>query len=61
MKSIEALKRIETVFSFNREGKANVYKSVNSSFEPYYEDFDCVMEDLLLLQKLREEAKENEI
>lgn len=53
MKSQEALKRIETTFSLNREGKASVYKEYANSIYPYYEDFDLVMRDLEVLEIIK--------
>lgn len=53
MTSKAALKRMETAFSFNREGKENVYKAYTNSIYPYYEDFDLVMRDLEVLEILK--------
>ena len=58
MTSKEALKRIETAFPFNREGKTSVYKEYTNSIYPYYEDFDLVMSDLEVLEKLKAQEKE---
>lgn len=56
MTSKEALKRIETAFSFNREGKESVYKAYTNSIYPYYEDFDLVMKDLEVLEILKDKV-----
>lgn len=53
-KEFEALKRIETVFPLNKEGKPNVYKEYSNSVEPFYNDFDLVLNALLELQAIKE-------
>lgn len=53
MTSKEALKRIETTFSLNREGKDSVYRAYTNSIYPYYEDFDLVMRDLEALEIIK--------
>lgn len=58
-KVFEALKRIETVFPLNKEGKPNVYKEYSNSVEPFYNDFDLVFNALLELQAIKE-AKPSE-
>lgn len=52
MTSKEALKRIETIFPYNREYKPNYYTQFSSSYEPFYKDFDCIKQDLERLEKL---------
>ena len=51
-KEIEALKRIETTFSMNRQGKESVYREYTNSMYPYYEDFDLVMNALKRLEEI---------
>ena len=57
MTSKEALKRIETAFPLNREGKTSVYREYTNSIYPYYEDFDLVMRDLEELERLKAQEK----
>ena len=45
-KEIEALKRIETTFSMNKQGKESVYRGYTNSVYPYYKDFDLVLNAL---------------
>lgn len=62
-KELEALKRIETTFELNKEGKESVYKEYTNSIYPYYEDFDLVLNALNELKQIKEakpsEALEN--
>lgn len=58
MTSKEALKRIETAFPFNREGKVSVYRGYTDSTYPYYEDFEIVLKDLEMLEILKNILKE---
>lgn len=50
----EALKRIETTFSLNKEGKESVYREYTNSIYPYYEDFDLVLNALNELKQIKE-------
>lgn len=52
--SKEALKRIETAWPFNVEGKESVYRAYISSSYHYYKDFDLVMRDLEVLEILKD-------
>ena len=58
-KVFEALKRIETTFSMNKEGKASVYREYTNSIYPYYQDFDLVLNALNELKQIKE-AKPSE-
>lgn len=49
-KEIEALKRIETTFSMNKQGKESAYREYTNSIYPYYEDFDLVLNALKRLE-----------
>ena len=53
-KIFEALKRIETTFSMNKEGKESVYREYTNSIYPYYEDFDLVLNALNELKQIKE-------
>lgn len=53
-KVFEALKRIETTFSMNKEGKASVYREYTNSIYPYYQDFDLVLNALNELKQIKE-------
>lgn len=53
MTSKEALKRIETAWPFNKEGKESVYRAYMCSSYYYYQDFDLVMRDLEVLEILK--------
>ena len=54
MNELEALKRIETTFSLNKEGKESVYREYTNSIYPYYEDFDLVLNALNELKAIKE-------
>lgn len=54
MNEFEALKRIETTFSLNKEGKASVYREYTNSIYPYYEDFNLVLNALNELKAIKE-------
>lgn len=51
-KELEALKRIETTFSMNKQGKESVYRGYTNSLYPYYEDFDLVLNALKRLEAI---------
>jgi hypothetical protein len=51
-KEIESLKRIETTFSMNKQGKESVYREYTNSIYPYYEDFDLVLKGLQRLEAI---------
>ena len=51
-KEIESLKRIETTFSMNKQGKESAYRGYTNSFYPYYEDFDLVLKALQSLEAI---------
>lgn len=51
-KEVEALKRIETTFSMNKEGKVSAYRAYTNSIYPYYEDFDLVLNALNRLETI---------
>ena len=51
-KELEALKRIETTFSMNKQGKESVYREYTNSVYPYYEDFDLVIKALQRLESI---------
>lgn len=53
-KELEALKRIETTFSMNKQGKESVYRDYTNSIYPYYEDFDLVLNGLKRLDLIIE-------
>lgn len=56
---IEALKRIETTFSMNKEGKPSAYRGCTNSIYPYYEDFDLVLNAVERLEAI-DNANPNE-
>lgn len=49
---IEALKRIETTFSMNKQGKESAYREYTNSIYPYYDDFDLVLSALKRLKAI---------
>lgn len=51
-KEIESLKRIETTFSMNKQGKESVYRGYTNSVYPFYEDFDLVLKALQRLESI---------
>lgn len=51
-KELKALKRIETTFSMNKQGKESVYREYTNSIYPYYEDFDLVLKALQRLEAI---------
>jgi len=51
-KEIEALKRIETTFSMNKQGKESAYREYTNSIYPYYEDFYLVLNALKRLEAI---------
>lgn len=59
-KEIESLKRIETTFSMNKQGKESVYREYTNSIYLYYEDFDLVLKGLQRLEAI-EKGKNTDI
>ena len=57
-KELEALKRIETTFSMNKQGKESVYRGYTNSLYPYYEDFDLVLNALKRLEAIDNSKKD---
>lgn len=51
-KEVEALRRIETTFSLNKQGKESAYRAYTNSMYPYYEDFDLVLKALNRLEAI---------
>ena len=51
-KELEALERIETTFSLNKQGKESAYRGYTNSVYPYYEDFDLVLNALKRLEAI---------
>lgn len=52
-KEMEALKRMETSFVWNKEGKTSVYKNSTNSSIPYYQDFEIVENGLKALEIIK--------
>ncbi len=55
-KEMEALKRMETSFTWNKEGKPSVYKNSTNSSIPYYQDFEIVENALKALEIIKEKV-----
>lgn len=52
-KEMEALKRMETSFVWNKEGKTSVYKNSTNSSISYYQDFHLVENALKSLEIMK--------
>lgn len=52
-KEMEALKRMETSFVWNKEGKSSVYKNSTNSSIPYYQDFEIVENALRAIEIMK--------
>lgn len=52
-KEMEALKRMETSFTWNKEGKSSVYKNSTNSSIPYYQDFHLVENALRAIEIMK--------